>query len=273
MEPKNHYRLYKSGKQWLAALLVTAAIGAPMAFKTPVAHAADGSATAPATQTDKADWEKNQDALTAALASGGWTDLTVTTKDGAVPVHTFVAAVKDDNSFLTAWQAASNAVMLDTLKTALTLPDVTSAASQAKVTAFLDATSPVTGDAGKKNGDVIETILKTGTPSAAQPTPDLTKALTAVRDYITAAAKTPTPTKANWEINQAHLTAFLTDNHLADLAVDGQGTTLAAVVKKVDSDASFTQAWAAVANTIAMHEAANKMKLPDTTSAASQAKL
>lgn len=47
MERKEHYRLHKSGKRWVAGIVATAAVGVPLAFQTPVAQAAvDTVATA-----------------------------------------------------------------------------------------------------------------------------------------------------------------------------------------------------------------------------------
>lgn len=59
MERKRHYRMYKSGKHWMTAAVVTMAVGVPLATQVPAVKAADTGNQAPVTTlADQQNWEK-----------------------------------------------------------------------------------------------------------------------------------------------------------------------------------------------------------------------
>lgn len=95
MEKKDHYRLYKSGKRWLAALVVTVAGGAVLTTAGPTVQAAGTDDAAKVTAAEPASWETQLAALKSAVAAGNWGNLTVNNQT----VSAVLAGVTDEASF------------------------------------------------------------------------------------------------------------------------------------------------------------------------------
>lgn len=75
MEKQEHYRLFKSGKRWMAALVLTAAVGLPLTAKIPEVQAAAPD-TAPVTAAQEAAWQQNAANLKSALTAQNLLGLT-----------------------------------------------------------------------------------------------------------------------------------------------------------------------------------------------------
>lgn len=270
MGTKDHYRLYKSGKRWLAALIMLASTGVVVAANPPTAQAAAPTKTPAVTATEQTNLQKNVAALQAALKQNNWGALTV---EGQT-LTALAAKAKDTDSLETAWQAAAQVISAQALQNGLGLADMTSAHSQTVVTDFLDAQSTVTDDARQTNGQALQSIVAQGIPSQAEPLVDYAAVLAKVTDYLTQATKTPVPEQQNWQINQASLAKFLTDNQLGGLFVPGSTTTtLTAELQQVKDDQSLSAAWASIAQAISLNTMQKDLQLKDITSAASQSAL
>lgn len=144
MDQKDRYRLYKSGKRWLASLLVTAAIGGGVVMTTPAAQAADGGQTA-VTQADQTDTEENIAALKDAVYAGGWQNLTYPD----VPLSTYLekaeqAAPENKEAALQeVWVAVASAVSLDAMLKELNISNAITESNQVILTDYGNQESPL----------------------------------------------------------------------------------------------------------------------------------
>jgi hypothetical protein len=258
MEKKDHYRLYKSGKRWLAALVVTVAGGAVLTTAGPTVQAADTDDAAKVTAAEPASWETQLAALKSAVAAGNWGNLTVNNQT----VSAVLAGVTDEASFNSAWSEVAQTIISNTVASKFAKP--------ADQTAFIQAQSTDAQYAGKTNAEVLSEIIQSGAAA-----PDFGAVLNHLITYTTTEADQFQPaTDDPVKTNKNNLTAFLQANSkIGQLLVekkDGTTTTVTAIVAQAADADSLAQAWSAVAQAVITNEMQAKLNLPDTTSAASR---
>lgn len=258
MEKKDHYRLYKSGKRWLAALVVTVAAGAVLTTAGPTVQAAGTDDAAKVTAAEPASWETQLAALKSAVAAGNWGNLTVNNQT----VSAVLAGVTDEASFNSAWSEVAQTIISNTVASKFAKP--------ADQTAFIQAQSTDAQYAGKTNAEVLSEIIQSGAAA-----PDFGAVLNHLITYTTTEADQFQPaTDDPVKTNKNNLTAFLQANSkIGQLLVekkDGTTTTVTAIVAQAADADSLAQAWTAVAQAVITNEMQAKLNLPDTTSAASR---
>ncbi|MCI1851079.1 KxYKxGKxW signal peptide domain-containing protein [Schleiferilactobacillus harbinensis] len=258
MEKKDHYRLYKSGKRWLAALVVTVAAGAVLTTAGPTVQAAGTDDAAKVTAAEPASWETQLAALKSAVAAGNWGNLTVNNQT----VSAVLAGVTDEASFNSAWSEVAQTIISNTVASKFAKP--------ADQTAFIQAQSTDAQYAGKTNAEVLSEIIQSGAAA-----PDFGAVLNHLITYTTTEADQFQPaTDDPVKTNKNNLTAFLQANSkIGQLLVekkDGTTTTVTAIVAQAADADSLAQAWSAVAQAVITNEMQAKLNLPDTTSAASR---
>lgn len=258
MEKKDHYRLYKSGKRWLAALVVTVAAGAVLTTAGPTVQAAGTDDAAKVTAAEPASWETQLAALKSAVAAGNWGNLTVNNQT----VSAVLAGVTDEASFNSAWSEVAQTIISNTVASKFAKP--------ADQTAFIQAQSTDAQYAGKTNAEVLSEIIQSGAAA-----PDFGAVLNHLITYTTTEADQFQPaTDDPVKTNKNNLTAFLQANSkIGQLPVekkDGTTTTVTAIVAQAADADSLAQAWSAVAQAVITNEMQAKLNLPDTTSAASR---
>lgn len=258
MEKKDHYRLYKSGKRWLAALVVTVAAGAVLTTAGPTVQAAGTDDAAKVTAAEPASWETQLAALKSAVAAGNWGNLTVNNQT----VSAVLAGVTDEASFNSAWSEVAQTIIGNTVASKFAKP--------ADQTAFIQAQSTDAQYAGKTNAEVLSEIIQSGAAA-----PDFGAVLNHLITYTTTEADQFQPaTDDPVKTNKNNLTAFLQANSkIGQLLVekkDGTTTTVTAIVAQAADADSLAQAWSAVAQAVITNEMQAKLNLPDTTSAASR---
>lgn len=269
MEKQEHYRLFESGKRWMAALVLTAAVGLPLTAKIPEVQAAAPD-TAPVTAAQEAAWQQNAANLKSALTAQNLLGLTWQ-GDKATSVQAQLASVKDEATLTQAWQNIAQIVGVNAVQKGLALPDLTSIANQAKVNAFLAAKPTVQGHTdAANNGAVLTSIAQTGEVSEQTPNPNYGQVLQSLTAFVAEATAKPVQPQANWETNKTALTTFLNDNKLTQLPA-ANGQQLGVIVSGVKDDAGITAAWQAVANALAINEAKQQLGLADATSTTNKA--
>lgn len=267
MDRKDRHRLYKSGKRWLAVLLVTAAIGGGVVMTAPAAQAAKGQPSVVQSRQDDP-IAQNVATLRAALEAGGWGDLSIR----GIPVSSFLEAATNTETLNTAWYASSGAVYLNILAQELNISgDVESTANQALIQKYFEAESPIEDYHGKTNRDVIQGMFDEGIyKETSNPTPaysDLLKQIVAYAKKTAGAFA-----QANWERSKGDLAEALTAGNYNDLETPN-GTALKDLVAQVADETSLNKAWQEAAAAIKLSTAQKSLGLSDTTSPANKRKL
>lgn len=256
MEKKDHYRLYKSGKRWLAALVLTVAAGAVLTTGAPTAQAAGTNGGAAVTAAEPASWKTQLAALNSAVTAGNWGNLTYQNQK----ISAILAGVSDEMSLNLAWSETFQAISNNTVSS--NLPD-----SDVQIFNVSKSTDP--NYSGKMNSEVLTSMMRSGTPEVDQPTPDFGAILNQAIAYTKTQIEDYKITRNKWSLSgfvQAHSAIGQSTIEKPD----GTKITLAAVVDQITDTASLAQAWSAVAQAAISNELQAKLNLPDTTSAASQ---
>lgn len=257
MERKRHYRMYKSGKHWMTAAVVTMAVGVPLATQVPAVKAADtgnqATVTAVAQQDDS--WKANAQALKDALTKGSWSSLKPSGQNA--DLGTLVSNATDKATLNTSWNTAVQTISNTTLQKLLGTTDAT------KITAFRAGQSTVPYYQGYTNDQVINRFVAQSTVGAAETTPAISysSTLNSLVVYLNSAVQ------VNWQTNKTALQSYLTNNGLTTLPVDASGNTIGATVSAVNDATSLNNAWAQAANVIARDEIRRQLGLPNDTNA------
>lgn len=257
MERKRHYRMYKSGKHWMTAAVVTMAVGVPLAAQVPAVKAADtgnqATVTAVAQQDDS--WKVNAQALKDALTTNAWSSLKPSNQTD--DLGTIVGKATDKDTLNAAWNTAVQTISNTTLQKLLGTTDAT------KIAAFRADDSPVAYYQGYTNDRVISLFVTRSTIGAAEtaPTISYSSTLNSLVVYLNSAVQ------VNWQTNKTALQSYLTNNGLTTLPVDASGNTIGATVNAVNDATSLNNAWAGAANVIARDEIRRQLGFPNDTSA------
>lgn len=258
MEKKDHYRLYKSGKRWLAALVVTVAAGAVLTSEVQPAQAAGTDGGAAVTAAEPAVWKTQLTALQNAVTAGNWNDIPY----GAQKVSGILAGVKDEMSLNLAWGETFQAITGSIVTS--NLPD----SGSQSIFNVSQSTDP--NYQGKTNSEALSAMASSGVPVADQPTPDFAAILKKATTYTKNQIDTYKITHNQWSLSgfvQAH---SVIGQQLVQ--IDQQGTTakIADIVAQAKDAASLANAWSIVAQAVITNELQVKLNLPDTTSVASK---
>lgn len=276
MNRKERYRLYKSGRRWVAVLLVTAAISGGLAMAVPVVQAADGG-QADVTQAGQTDTEKNIAALKAAVYAGGWQDLTI----GKTPETTYSLSTYLENAeraepgekeaaLQEVWGLSSTAISLDAMLKELNVSNITTESNQALLTNYGSAPSPIAEYQPNTNSFAMGVIADQGNVSETQPTPNYAQVLETMVAYVKETAKPFAQT--NWQRSKGDLAEALTAGNYNDLETPN-GTALKDLVAQVADETSLNKAWQEAAAAIKLSTAQKSLGLSDTTAPANKRKL
>lgn len=257
MERKRHYRMYKSGKHWMTAAVVTMAVGVPLATQVPAVKAADtgnqATVTAVAQQDDS--WKANAQALKDALTKGGWSSLKPSGQN--TDLGTLVSNATDKATLNTSWNTVVQTISTTTLQKLLGTTDTT------EINKFLSTQSSDGSYQGYTNNQVIALFVARSTIGDNQTTPTVSypSTLNSLIVYLNRAVQ------VNWQTNKTALQNYLVNNGLTTVPVDASGNTIGATVNAVNDATSLNNAWAQAANVIARDEIRRQLGLPNDTNA------
>lgn len=255
MERKRHYRMYKSGKHWMTAAVVTMAVGVPLATQVPAVKAADtgnqATVTAVAQQDDS--WKANAQALKDALTKGGWSSLKPSGQN--TDLGTLVSNATDKATLNTSWNTVVQTISTTTLQKLLGTTDTT------EINKFLSTQSSDGSYQGYTNNQVIALFVARSTIGDNQTTPTVSypSTLNSLIVYLNRAVQ------VNWQTNKTALQNYLVNNGLTTVPVDASGNTIGATVNAVNDATSLNNAWAQAANVIARDEIRRQLGLPNDT--------
>ncbi|GEK05848.1 KxYKxGKxW signal peptide domain-containing protein [Schleiferilactobacillus harbinensis] len=257
MERKRHYRMYKSGKHWMTAAVVTMAVGVPLATQMPAVKAADtgnqATVTAVAQQDDS--WKANAQALKDALTTGGWSSLKSSGQN--TDLGTLVSNATDKATLNTSWNTVVQTISTTTLQKLLGTTDTTA------INKFLSTQSSDGSYQGYTNNQVIALFVARSTIGDNQTTPTVSypSTLNSLIVYLNRAVQ------VNWQTNKTALQNYLVNNGLTTVPVDANGNTIGATVSAVNDATSLNNAWAKAANVIARDEIRRQLGFPNDTNA------
>ncbi|ERL64536.1 KxYKxGKxW signal peptide domain-containing protein [Schleiferilactobacillus shenzhenensis] len=248
MERKEHYRLHKSGKRWVAGIVATAAIGVPLALQTPVAQAADDSSSVTVTKTVQAasTLDQQKTALKTTLDNAfktvgiSWSGQA---NGAGGTLGTSFDDAKNSDQLNTVWQKAMANYVTAKIQKHLALPDSTSPANVTAINAFKVKNATVTNFTNLTNQKATDDLIATGNTPAGQE-PQYQTALTKLDDFFT---------KTDLNKNKTALQDALTAGQWATLTAGSgsQAQTLSALVTGTTSSNELNTQWPTVANTVA----------------------